>query len=419
VKKLLLLLLIFMSLAFLLSFLGKKSKPNLIGSKENFWNFQSIDTMKYSRDLARAKLNEPQFDQTIDYQVSKIAETGASHVAIATPYDPEFLPFLKRWVASARKHNLKVWFRGNFSGWEGWFDYKTISRLDHEKLVEKFILDNSDIFENGDYFSSCPECENGGPGDPRENGDVDGHRQFLIEEYKIAKESFTKIGKSVFANLNPMNGDVARIIMDKETTQALGGIVVIDHYVSTPKLLVSDIKDFIQRSGGKVILGEFGVPIPDVNGSLNEKDQADFIKEVLQNLIEIPEVVGINYWTSVGGSTQLWTEDGQPKPAVKIIRDFFRPSVLKGYVINEIGNPIENATVSVGTNEVKTNINGQFSLVYVTDNVVAKITATGYVTKKVTNLPDNNILDITLVKRDESLLFKIRKFVYKFFSETI
>jgi hypothetical protein len=75
--------------------------------------------MKYSRDLAREKLGNPSFDKVIDDQISRIAGTGATHVALGVPYDPEFLPIMRRWVTAIRKYNLKVWFRGNLSGWEG------------------------------------------------------------------------------------------------------------------------------------------------------------------------------------------------------------------------------------------------------------------------------------------------------------
>ena len=109
--------------------------------RNTFWSVRSIDTMKYSRDLSRQKLQDPRFDSVIDSQVSAIANTGATHVAIDTPYDPEFLPLLKRWVAAARKYNLHVWFRGNFSGWEQWFGYSKIDRKTHlEKTKEPFCL---------------------------------------------------------------------------------------------------------------------------------------------------------------------------------------------------------------------------------------------------------------------------------------
>ena len=97
--------------------------PQNTHAQTPYWEIQSIDTMKYSRDMARERNKDMVFEKIIESVVEKIASTGATHVAIGTPYDEEFLPFLQTWVIAARKENLNVWFRGNFSGWEGWFDY--------------------------------------------------------------------------------------------------------------------------------------------------------------------------------------------------------------------------------------------------------------------------------------------------------
>src|SRR3990167_6868062 len=111
-------------LTFILLKTDKSNKTEKITSpvkQERVWQVKSIDTMKYSRDLSGAKLNDPTFDQIIDKQVKAIKGAGASYVAIGTPYDEKFIPILSRWVSSARKNGLSVWFRGNFSGWEGGF----------------------------------------------------------------------------------------------------------------------------------------------------------------------------------------------------------------------------------------------------------------------------------------------------------
>lgn len=76
----------------------------------SFWQVRSIDTMKYSRDLSREKLYDQNFDKVIDEQTKNIAEAGATHIAIDTPYDEEFLPILRRWVKAARKYELKSGF---------------------------------------------------------------------------------------------------------------------------------------------------------------------------------------------------------------------------------------------------------------------------------------------------------------------
>src|SRR3989338_5682012 len=114
--------------------------------RNNLFQIQSIDTMKYSRDLARAKAKDPSFDKVIDAEMKLIAGAGATHVAIGTPYDEEFIPMLSRWVRSARAHGLSVWFRGNFSGWEGWFSYPKNRRARPLREIEAVLRKHPDLF---------------------------------------------------------------------------------------------------------------------------------------------------------------------------------------------------------------------------------------------------------------------------------
>jgi hypothetical protein len=322
-KHLFLAVIFFIALAVVM-FSSSSNQPNEPKKVEvPVWEIRSVDTVKYSRDLAREMMGRPDFDTVIGKQIGDIASTGATHVAIATPYDEEFVPFLKRWVDSARRNNLKVWFRGNFAGWEGWFGYQKIDRNAHKRLLEEFIVKNPDLFREGDIFTPCPECENGGPGDPRYNKDVTGHRQFLIEEYDISKRAFEKINRLVKPGFYSMNYDVASLIMDIETTKAVGGIVTIDHYVKDPKKVALDSRIIAQKSGGKVVLGEFGAPIPDLHGDMSEDAQSKWIEESLEKILKTPEVIGVNYWTNVGGSARLWEQNGNRRQAVDTLNKYF------------------------------------------------------------------------------------------------
>lgn len=312
----------------------------------HFWGVQSVDTMKYSRDLARTELTDESFDAVIDRQMSAIAATGATHVAIDTPYDEEFLPYLERWVAAARKYKLNVWYRGNWSGWEGWFDYPKISRGEHLVKTENFILKNDILFQDGDIFTACPECENGGPGDPRYTGDVKGFRQFMEDEYWVTKNDFQKLGKKVASNYDSMNGDVARLVMDPATTRAMDGIVTIDHYVVRPEQLAADAAALAASSGGKIVVGEFGAPIPDIHGNMTSEQQAAWLQKTLDNLAKTPDVVGVNYWTSFGGTTELWDDGGMAKPAVATLKSFYTPTVVTGYVTDSLSKPVPAATIA-------------------------------------------------------------------------
>lgn len=386
----------------------KKDTGNYPAPSQRSFKFQSIDTMKYSRDLSREKSNDSSFDLVIDRQVEDIAKIGATHVAIATPYDDEFLPILKRWVKSARKHNLKIWFRGNWSGWEGWFDYPRISREEHLSKTNKFILNNSNLFEDGDAFSSCPECENGGPGDPRQTRDEEGYGKFLIDEYRLVNSSFSKINKKIITNLFSMNGDVADLIMNKNTTKSLGGIVTIDHYIDTPKKLISDVNYLAKKSGGQIVLGEFGVPIPDINGEMTEKQQARWIGELLFGLEGNKNVVGVNYWLNVGGSTGIWKEDGTATLAVEMIHRYFELNVAYGLVYDELDKPMKNAKVEYANRKIITDKNGYYELKFPerSEENSLKFSAPGYFSQEVKLKNKVNRFDIVLIKENKNLIDK-------------
>lgn len=304
----------------------RPSPENIISPRPSpvpHWSVRSIDTMKYSRDLAREKLDDPSFDDVINRQAKDIASTGASHVAIATPYDPEFIPFLSRWVEAARDNNLKVWFRGNASGWEKWFGYKRISREEHQEIILNFIKNNGELFESGDIFTPCPECENGGEGDPRKIGGVEGYRQFLIDEYNASREAFRSIGKNVQVGYFSMNFDVAKLVMDRPTTAALGGVVAIDHYVKSHDKLRRDLDEIVESSGGKIYLGEWGAPIPDIHGKISGEEQAAWIKAAFEVFKANNNVIGLNYWVNVGGSTEIWNSRGEASASIPVITEYY------------------------------------------------------------------------------------------------
>lgn len=334
---------------------------SVVSARETFFQVQSIDTMKFSRDASRQLIDDKNAAKKIDLQIKKIAATGATHVAIDTPYDEEFIPILKIWVDSARKNQLKVWYRGNMSGWEGWFDYPKIDRAEHIKKISDFIVNHPELFEDGDVFTSCPECENGGPGDPRMTRDIDGFRTFLIDEHNEVVKSFQKIKKNVITNYFSMNGDVARLIMDKKTTKALGGTVTIDHYVATPDKLIRDIDEISTASAAKIVLGEFGAPIPDLNGDMTDNQQSDWISDAMSKMAGDTNISAVNYWTNEQSSTSLWREDGTAKPAVDVIKKYYSPINVFGSVTDKFGNGIDNVIIKGKMKSTKS-VNGKYVL---------------------------------------------------------
>ncbi len=369
-----------------------------IKAETRFFPVQSIDTMKTSRDRAREKLSS----ERINTIIKNIADVGATHVAIGTPYEEEFVPVMKQWVDAARRYKLHVWFRGNTAGWEEWFDYPRIDRRIHTLKVGDFITSNPELFEDGDIFVSCPECENGGPGDPRETGDIQGFRTFLINERKVADESFAQIGKKVTTSYYSMNGDVARLIMDEPTTKALGGVVTIDHYVKDSDGFIKDIGEYAQKSGGDVVLGEWGAPIPDIHGEMTSIEQADYIHETMQKLVLLKEVKGINYWTASESSTALWDDSGKPRAALSALKTYFSPSTLSLKVVNIADKSLARFDITTPYNTYS-NVDSTMVFPYLPGDVIT-VRSKGYENKVIhlKQQKDKHYLATVVLKRERS-----------------
>ena len=392
--------------------LVRQERKGIVSKPTNkWWGMQSVDTVKYSRDLARAKVDDPEFPAVVDKQVSDIANTGATHVAIGTPYDEEFVPFLTLWVNAARKYGLNVWFRGNFSGWEGWFEYEPIGKQEHLTKTKNFIVTNTSLFEDGDIFTSCTECENGSIGDPRYEVDVEVYRRFIIDEYQLTKDCFEVIGKKVASNYYPTNGDVAYLVMDRKTTRALDGLVVLDHYVKEPKRIANDIREIAINSGGEVVLGEFGAPIPDIHGQMTEHQQAEWIRHTFNELTNVEDLVGINYWTSSGGSTELWS-DNKSREAVGVMESFYNPVTVTVRVLNELGKPVKNAEIIAGIKRVKVNRKGEGEVLIIPSILKLSVTAKSYKERTLDITEVNDPVEIVLEKERENTIFRLQRLFF-------
>lgn len=317
----------------------------------HFWKFQSIDTMKYSRDASR----DPDIFTKIPSIVKNVADLKASYIAIDTPYDEQFYPVLRAWVQESRKYNLHIWFRGNFSGWEGWFNYpKFTDASQHHAMTRQFISGHPELFQDSDIFTPAPEPENSDLINPWKSPEnVDKYNRFLVDSYKACVESFQQINKHVYCGYFSMNADTAKNILTESTVQKIGNIVVIDHYVDSPETMANDIDFLHKKYNAKIVLGEFGAPIPDINGTMTADQQAAFIDSLLQVFYKKREVIlGLNYWVITGGSTALINDDGTSRPAAAIIQKYYDPNVWEGRIVNTLGEFIGNYTVTTPENTI-------------------------------------------------------------------
>lgn len=352
-------------------------------ASERFFHIQSVDTMKYSRDRARNPFNEVD----IPTLVERVAAMHVTHISISTPYDEEFYPVLKAWVDESRKYNLKIWFRGNWSGFEGWFGYpKMTDPNKHHQLTAAFIRKHPELFEEGDIFTPAPEPENGAIGDPRVSKDKGAaFNQWLVTSYATCVESMEAIGKTTTCGYFSTNGDVAHHIT-KETYQQIGNIIVIDHYVKDLNRMRNDIITLHTKFGMKVVLGEFGAPILDINGAMTEFEQAYFVKSLFYEFLKVKHIVhGVNYWVIFDGPTSLYKGIGNAttmKHAGYIVKRYYKPVVVKGQIKDTKGHPVAGATVSFSPSlTATTDSNGNYKVLTTRDFLSMTVSKSGYTSK--------------------------------------
>ncbi|OGG12582.1 hypothetical protein A3D77_04550 [Candidatus Gottesmanbacteria bacterium RIFCSPHIGHO2_02_FULL_39_11] len=387
------------------------------GEPFQIWNYQCIDTMKTSRDRARQWAGDPHVESLISKEVTLVKNLGANCIAISTPYNEEFIPYLKIWSEEAHKQNLSVWFRGNFAEWEGWFEYP--KNLTPEELLTKtakFIASHSDLFKDGDAFDSCPECEGVGPWLlPR---DTSLYLSFKIKQQEVARAAFKAIGKNIITNRLAVIGGRAKDYYDLKTAEALGNLVVIDHYVKTVDDMKTYVEYFDTKLKSKTFIGEFGAPIPDINGRMNETQQADFVESIFDYLYrQKNKVDGVNYWVLSDGTTALVNDDYTPKEVFSVIEKYYKPGQLTGTVKNSLGEEIAHAQVDIGNGEARlsTDSKGSYKSAVIKGKKSVEILSSDYISQ--TGIADiekgkERTLNFVLIPKKKSVWYNIREFLH-------
>lgn len=383
------------------------------------WQICSIDTMKTSRDLAREKLNDPSYDDEIKFQLHLIKQTGANYVAIDTPYNDEFLPYLKRWVNMARAENLHVWFRGNWSEWEGWFGYpKNMTPEQHLQKTADFIQHHPELFADGDIFDACPECENAlwWP-QPDKNHD---YNQFIKSQHQSTSLAFQKINKKVITNIASIIGGRAKEVLDQSSLDALDKRVSIDHYIKDIQGM-SDYLDYFKNRQTKVVVSEFGAPIPDINGNMTEDQQAEFVNQIFKLLYQNRDQVdGVNYYVLSKGTTELLNDDGSPRKAFNVVRNYFSPEVITGKITNPLGDKLANIKVKLADDTfAQTNQDGSYILPLPPQTAELTVDHPDYQEQKVTIGQKQNgemvIQDFVITPTHPDLIYQLRMLTKKLF----
>ena len=130
---------------------------------------------------------------------------------------------------------------------------------------------------------------------------------------------------------------------------------------------------------------------------------------------ENKNLLGVNYWTSFGASTQIWDENGNVRKFGDVLKKYYQPKIFKGIIKNEIGYPLKGVAISTDERSTHTNEEGTFSLPYIEDDLLVKIWVSGYKEDKYLIVDKQDVV-ILLKKEKEDALFKIIKNIYKAFN---
>lgn len=381
------------------------------------WHYQCIDTMKVSRDSAREFLSKPEYATNfIAKEVAEIKSLGATCIAIDTPYDEEFVPLIEKWVSASRQQGLNIWFRGNFSGWEGWFNYPKLKNgTEHSTRLSQFIMHHPNLFADGDILSPAPEAENGILGNPwRTEASKQQLRDFVWQSSDACQKAIAGINKKVHCGWFSANGDVARDIYNRDVLQKAGAVTVIDHYVSTSSRMGRDLDTYAKKQGLPIMIGEFGAPILDINGPMSESQQAQFVGELFRQFYtHKSNVIGVNYWVLRGGSTSILNDDGTERQVANVIRDYFMPGQITGKVVDGLGRVIKGAVVSTGdgVTQVTTDDKGEYTIFAPAGGLDITATKDSYTTvnsRTESVRAGKTTVDIRLDPLKPSLWYKIR-----------
>ncbi len=303
------------------------------------WAIQSVDVMKYSKDVV---CNQPS-QATIDNMVQKAVDLGANYVAVSSYYDNpscgSSLTLTQKWVSSIRSHGLKVWFRMKDLKFEG--DYSQAKTFNpdgmrHQKLMVDWIANNN-LVQNGDIFTPNAEPQNGGingvtwcgsPANCQFTG-KDDFNIWLKQVQTLSDLAFKAKGlASVKVGYYGFDGFVAAGLGNPDwqgqsqlyaSTIAMMGNVAIDHYPETiGHTLAQDLPTIKQAIGATtpIIISEYG--------SITSAPATTSITSFMTAAAAEPNIQGFNYWTlGPSGNEALINSDFTNRPGFDVVKSFY------------------------------------------------------------------------------------------------
>lgn len=302
----------------------------------------SVDTMKVSRDTE----TRPLLPQEIMQIVTMTAKMHTNYITIDT--DWEYPAYMQEWITAIRATGNHIWFRGHPNQWENSNGVKGLMTPDmYEATEQQFILAHPGFFQPGDIFDPCSEPEAGQYWQLRygsqwtsnaPNAATHAFNVFLRGTTDVANSAFQQLGiNGVITTVHSTNSFFASQPGELEaTTVAQFGYITVDSYPeqyttdsqTAANARVSELQRIEQLWHVPIIIGEMGYS-NDVQ--VDDQTQQRVLTAELAAIVQLPYVIGVNYWvgpgsSTDGGYTELMVQQNgvwHMRPAAADLTDFF------------------------------------------------------------------------------------------------
>lgn len=313
------------------------STPTPVPSVNPSWTIRSVDVMKYSKDV----VCNPPSDTFIATQVQKAKELGANYIAISTPYNNpscgDSLALTKKWVAAIRAQGLSVWHRHMGLSFEGLYGIPKKYNDDYLQLISNYIIENKDLFKDGDIFTPTPEPDTAGIGGVtycdkvcafKDNAEFN---QWIRNAQLVSKLSFAQIGlpnlkigyygTSGFIVVGENNPDwFGKSFLEPATVTAMDNVIAMDSY---PESYGGNMKTVLDKAheiwpNATFMIGEWGT-ISASNETIANEQIMSTMSSAKRSYVS-----GFNYWTmGPSGQEGLLNTDGSIKSTFTNVQSFY------------------------------------------------------------------------------------------------
>lgn len=311
------------------------------------WAIQSVDMMKYSKDVV---CNQPS-QATVDTMVQRAKDSGANYIAISTQYDNtatgycgngvtgNALALTTKWVNSIRAHGLHVWFRQMSNSFEGINGVTKVSNTPaYTNFIVNYILANPTLYQPGDIFTPTPEPDSAGisgvtycPTICQFTNATDFNN--WIQNTQVAvKNAFTQIGvsnvqvgyygTSGFIVYGANNSDwYGKSFLTAATVASMNNVIAMDDYPeSFGQNLSYSMTGFHKVwPNATLVMGEWG--------TIDATNSAQAVQQVNTSMAAAkqPFVTGFNYWNlGPAGHESLLNSDLSTNATYTAVQNFFK-----------------------------------------------------------------------------------------------